>query len=121
MNKISINYTLKYELLFAPNYKWTSHGKCFNIKTGRQIKQVYNKGCIGYSICGKFYSLKRLRKLLTKIENVAGKMGKLLEPILGYILCSECGFACSQPNAKYVGVRGKIPLLKKFSLLSYEL
>lgn len=39
MNSILINYTLKFELSFAPQYKWTSCGKCFNVKTGRQIKQ----------------------------------------------------------------------------------
>jgi len=68
MNSISISYTLKYQLSFAPQYKWTSCGKCFNIKTGRQIKQVYNNGCIGYSINGKFNSLKKLRLKLIKIK-----------------------------------------------------
>ena len=68
MNSISVNYTLKFELSFASNYQWTSCGKCFNIKTGRQIKQVYNNGSIGYSINGKFKSLKYLRTQLVKIK-----------------------------------------------------
>ena len=68
MKSISISYTLKYELFFASNYRWTKCGKCFNIKTGRQIKQVYNNGCIGYSIKGKFKSLYYLRKHLIKIK-----------------------------------------------------
>ena len=42
MNCISITYTLILELDFAPNYKWTKCGKCFNSKTTKQIKQVYN-------------------------------------------------------------------------------
>jgi hypothetical protein len=67
MNSISVTYTLKFELSFAPNYQWTSCGKCFNVKTGREIKQVYNNGCIGYSINGKFKSLKYLRSNLVKI------------------------------------------------------
>lgn len=70
MNLISITYTLKFELSFANNYKWTSCGKCFNSKSGRQIKQVYNNGCIGYSINGKFKSLKYLRTKLVKIQVV---------------------------------------------------
>lgn len=70
MNSISVNYILKFELSFAPQYKWTSCGKCFNVKTGRQIKQVYNNGCIGYSINGKFKSLKKLRTQLVKIKEV---------------------------------------------------
>lgn len=67
MNLISVSYTPKYELDFAPNYVWTGCGKCFNLKTGRQIKQVYNNGSIGYSINGKFNSLHKLRKHLIKI------------------------------------------------------
>lgn len=67
MNYISVNYTLEYQLSFATNYQWTKDGLCFNIKTGRQIKQSYNSGSIGYYICGKFYSLKYLRSKLEKI------------------------------------------------------
>jgi len=70
VNTISTTYTLKFELDFAPEYKWTSCGKCFNIKTGRQIKQTYVSGSIGYCIKGKFNSLTKLRKHLTKIKEV---------------------------------------------------
>lgn len=68
MNSISINYTCKFELSFADNYKFTKCGKCFNFKTGREIKKVYNSGSIGYSINSKFYSLTFLRKNLQKIK-----------------------------------------------------
>ena len=68
MTSISISYTLKYELSFAPQYKWSEKNDCFNVKTGRRIKQVYNNGCIGYSINGKFKSLKYLRTQLVKIQ-----------------------------------------------------
>ena len=70
MNSISATYTLKFELSFAPEYKWTICGKCFNAKSGRQIKQVYNNGCIGYSIKGKFKSLKYLRTQLIKVQPI---------------------------------------------------
>lgn len=69
MKTISINYTLKFELDFAPEYKWTKCGKCFNVKTGRKLKQSYVSGSIGYSIRGKFYSLTKLRKHLVKIKD----------------------------------------------------
>lgn len=68
MNTISVNYTLEFELDFAPQYKWTKDGLCFNSTTGRKLKQCLNSGCIGYNIKGKFYSLKHLRKHIRKIE-----------------------------------------------------
>ena len=67
MITISINYTCKYRLKFANNYLWTNCGKCYNYKTGRLIKQVYNSGCIGYMINRKFYSLTKLRTNLELI------------------------------------------------------
>jgi hypothetical protein len=71
MNSISKTYTLKFELDFAPEYQWTSCGKCFNVKTGRQIKQTYVSGSIGYCIRGKFNSLTKLRQHLQKIKKVS--------------------------------------------------
>ena len=59
---------LIYELDFAPNYQWSKCKKCFNIKTGRQIKQVYNSGSVGYNIKGKFKSLYYLRSHLRPIQ-----------------------------------------------------
>ena len=68
MNTISINYTIKYELGFSSNYKWLNDNSCYNIKTGRKIKQTLVGGSIGYCINGKFHSLKFLRKHLIKPE-----------------------------------------------------
>jgi len=68
MDRISESYTLVWELDFAPEYKWTKCGKCFNTKTGKKLKQSYNKGSIGYNIHSKFVSLTRLRGHLRKIE-----------------------------------------------------
>lgn len=64
---MTVEYREKYQLSFATHYKWTECGKCFNTKTGRRIKQVYNNGCLGYNIRGRFYSLTFLR---TKIEKI---------------------------------------------------
>jgi hypothetical protein len=70
MNTISITYTIKYELDFAPNYKWLNDNSCYNIKTERKIKQVMQGGSIGYIINGKFKTLKYLRNHLRKPKNI---------------------------------------------------
>ena len=70
MYTFSIDYTCKYQLSFATNYKWSTCGKCYNAKTGRLIKQIMKGGSIGYIIMGKFYTLKYLRSKLIKIEVV---------------------------------------------------
>ena len=68
MYSFSVTYTCKFQLSIAPEYKFSECGKCFNSKTGRQIKQVVNNSCIGYSIRGKFKSLTCLRTKLEKIK-----------------------------------------------------
>ena len=64
MNSFTVNYTYKHRISFAPNYVFSSCGKCMNLKTNRLIKKVYNIGCIGFNIKGKFYSLTKLRSSL---------------------------------------------------------
>lgn len=66
METISISYTIKYEIDFAPYYKFLSNNSCYNAKTGRLIKQTICGGSIGYVIKGKFYSLTYLRNHLIK-------------------------------------------------------
>ena len=66
MSRVSINYTIKYELSFATHYKWLDDDSCYNIKTGRKIKQTIVGGSIGYCINGKFKTLTYLRKHLIK-------------------------------------------------------
>jgi hypothetical protein len=70
MNTVSKSYTLVWEIPFAPEYQWTKCGKCFNTKTGKELRQVYNKGSIGYNIRGRFRSLKALRPELRVIVSV---------------------------------------------------
>lgn len=60
---------MDYKISFADNYVFTKCKKCFNSKTGREIKQQYKNRCIGYYINRKFYSLTYLRKHLVKIKN----------------------------------------------------
>lgn len=64
---ITVDYTLIWYLDFNKNYGWTNCGKCFNIKRGKELKQVMQGGSIGYNIAGKFYTLSKLKKHLVKI------------------------------------------------------
>lgn len=68
MTTFSVSYTTYFRLKTHNEYEFTKCSKCFNGKTGRQIKKVSTKsGCIGYNIRGKFMSLKKLRPLLEKL------------------------------------------------------
>jgi hypothetical protein len=68
MNRVIISCTIKFVLDFTPNYCWILDNKCYNIKTGRFIKQILNNGSIGYIINGKFISLNELRRHIKKIK-----------------------------------------------------
>ena len=63
---INVNLKIKYTIGFAQQYVFVLDGKCYNMKTGRFVKQVSNNGSLGYIIDGKFYSLKGLRTKLIK-------------------------------------------------------
>ena len=67
MTTITVTYTCKYRIKFAPHYVYTTCGKCYNQRSSKLIKQVYKSGCIGYIIDSKFYSLTKLRNFLEKI------------------------------------------------------
>jgi len=72
MNTISVSYTLKWQVKFAPEYKWTSCKRLFNAKTGREIKKTICGGSIGYWIRREFFTLKELSKkveLIPKTKN----------------------------------------------------
>jgi hypothetical protein len=64
---ISNSYVLTHQLRFATNYKWTKDGKCFNSRTGREIKKVLCGRSVGYCIKGKFQSVNTLRPELELI------------------------------------------------------
>lgn len=61
---VTVIYTITYVVSFAENYGFTACKKCFNIKTGRELKQVYKNGSIGYNIARKFYTINTLRESL---------------------------------------------------------
>ena len=64
---ITVNYIANYRLNFAHNYVFTKCGLCYNLKSGKLIKQVLKGSTIGYVINGKFKSLTYLRTTLEKI------------------------------------------------------
>lgn len=63
---ISVIYAYNYVLSFAENYAFTTCKKCINLKTNKEIKKVYNNGCLGFNINSKFYSLTSLKTFLVK-------------------------------------------------------
>lgn len=66
MNYQPIIYAFVFRIKFAPEYQITKSGECFNLKSGKKVRQVINSRCIGYNIRGRFYSLKYLRKQLVR-------------------------------------------------------
>lgn len=68
MSVITRKYNLVWQLDFAPNYQFDKNGICFNLKSGKQIKQTIVGYTTGYCINGKFYSLNKLRQSLVKIQ-----------------------------------------------------
>jgi hypothetical protein len=71
MNTISVTYTyeLTHELPNKPQYQWSKCGRLFNTKTAREIKKTFGGGSIGYWISKEFISVKKLRKIVTKIKD----------------------------------------------------
>lgn len=69
MQTISIIYSLKWQVKFAPHYQFTSCKKLINVKRGRVVKKVLNGSSIGYWIESKFYALSKLRTEIELIKN----------------------------------------------------
>lgn len=57
MNTISITYSYKWFVKFAPNYVITEDGKMFNTLRNVEVKKVLKRYTVGFNIQGKFYSL----------------------------------------------------------------
>lgn len=68
---ISVTYDVKWSVKDHSHYIVTPCGKVINERTGKILKRIMNGGSIGYCIESKFYTLKTLRTMLEKIENVS--------------------------------------------------
>ena len=69
MTEFTTKHIAKYRLKSATNYIFSTDDICFNLKSGRVVKQVLKGSTIGYIINGKFKSVDNLRKdleLITK-------------------------------------------------------
>ena len=60
----------RWNLTFAPHYKWDKINRLINTKTGREIKKCVNGYSVGYYIKGRFYTIATLRKHIAKVEPV---------------------------------------------------
>ena len=61
MLEFTTKHIAKYRLKSFPNYIYSTDKLCYNLKTGRLIKQIMKGSTIGYVISGKFISLDKLR------------------------------------------------------------
>jgi len=68
MNSFTITKSLKqtYHVKDISGYSFCNDKRLYNLRTGREIKQVVNGGSYGYWIGKKFYTLKTLKSLLIK-------------------------------------------------------
>jgi hypothetical protein len=67
MIEFSTKHIAKYRLKTATNYVYSTDKICYNLKTGRVIKQIMKGSTIGYIVNGKFKFLEVLRKELELI------------------------------------------------------
>ena len=63
-----INIVPKWQIINVPNYFIGNDNKVYNLKTGKKLQMQLKGYTKGYYLSGKFYSLKQLRLLLTKIK-----------------------------------------------------
>ena len=67
MIEFNVKYKAKYRLKDNENYIFSTCGLCFNLKSGKLVKQITKGYTIGYLINGKFKSLEVLRQNLELI------------------------------------------------------
>ena len=67
MIEFTVTYKAKYRLKNNHNYIFSTCKLCYNLKSGKLIKQITKRYTIGYLIDGKFRSLIRLKEELELI------------------------------------------------------
>ena len=66
---VTVNLNCKWTIKDNENYVFSDEPKLLiNINTGKVVNQIIKSSCIGYNINGKFYSLTKLKTMLTKIK-----------------------------------------------------
>lgn len=67
--RINLTFSCKWTLDFDSDFVFIEkYNFLVNLKTGKILKQITKGGSIGYVIKGNFYSLKKLRQFLVKIQ-----------------------------------------------------
>jgi hypothetical protein len=64
--QITENLETTYFIKGFENYAFCKDKNLYNLKRGRKVKKIYNNGCVGFNLNGKFYSLKKIKPLLYK-------------------------------------------------------
>ena len=66
---VTVNLNCKWTIKDNENYVFSDEPRLLiNINTGKVVNQIIKSNCIGYNINGKFYSLTKLKTMLTKIK-----------------------------------------------------
>ena len=66
---VTVNLNCKWTIKDNENYVFSDEPKLLiNINTGKVVNQIIKSNCVGYNINGKFYSLTKLKTMLTKIK-----------------------------------------------------
>lgn len=61
-----INKTPKWYIKGHEGFFFNTDNQLYNVSTGNIIKKVVKRYSVGYNLNGKFYTLKKLKPLLTK-------------------------------------------------------
>ena len=70
MNRVSISYSLKWQVKENTNYKVTICKKVVNTHRNKLVKCVLNGGSIGWWIGGKFIAKSKMNQHLELIPNL---------------------------------------------------
>ncbi len=67
--EVNVKLNCKWTIKDNENYVFSDSPKLLiNLNSGKVINQIIKSNCIGYNINGKFYSLTKLKTMLTKIK-----------------------------------------------------
>ena len=68
--QITENLETTYFIKGFDNYVFCNDKNLYNLKRVKKVKKIYNNGCIGFNLNGKFYSLKKIKPLLYKLDSI---------------------------------------------------
>ncbi len=69
MERVTANYSAKWQIIDRPNYKWTVCKKLINTCTGREIKKTLKGMTPGYWIGRDFVPLSKMKDMVEVIKH----------------------------------------------------